>query len=448
MIFKVFRRRDGNSNPRQAVDYLVYEKDGQEPRQGARVLSGDIEQTLELAKTLDFKNRYTMDCLSFKEHSNALSDEQKMNIIAECENTLFSGLGRERYSIAWVEHTDKGRLELNFFIANVDLATGKTINPYYHRGDSKRINAFKRYVNAKYNLADPEDPEDPEDPKFRKSSTNKPKQLIEKISKERDIDFDKLERLESQGINTPLNEIKNKAMVIEAIKRQLDFKFANGFINSTDDVKHLLQDMGLQISRQSNKSISIKHPAGGNNIKLTGYLYEQQPTQTSIAKSFSEQLQEKTNLEMKALQAHQEHQAQLAEQVEQIIAQSAQMVQRLEKQMADNQAYIESQIKLMTQTAMNELLNSKNSLTSTLQSNSHTMKNAIQNQLSPQQLITPQLKEQLQKDIQKTFQKMGTEAIQYRIEQVDLNAKLALGTVIALLIVIAIITLYATTKIH
>ncbi|MEC4460013.1 relaxase/mobilization nuclease domain-containing protein, partial [Klebsiella pneumoniae] len=40
------------------------------------------------------------------------------------------GLDKDQYSILWVEHTDKGRLELNFLIPNTELLTGKRLQPY------------------------------------------------------------------------------------------------------------------------------------------------------------------------------------------------------------------------------------------------------------------------------------------------------------------------------
>lgn len=41
------------------------------------------------------------------------------------EEALFEGLERG------TEHTDKGRLELNFVIPNVELSTRKRLQPYF-----------------------------------------------------------------------------------------------------------------------------------------------------------------------------------------------------------------------------------------------------------------------------------------------------------------------------
>ncbi|MGK3295905.1 hypothetical protein ACSLNR_28615, partial [Escherichia coli] len=61
------------------------------------------------------------------EHDNAVIRAlQKLQIQEVCN------------SILWVEHQDKGRLELNFVIPNMELANGKRLQPYYDRADRPR----------------------------------------------------------------------------------------------------------------------------------------------------------------------------------------------------------------------------------------------------------------------------------------------------------------------
>ncbi|MCV5277291.1 relaxase/mobilization nuclease domain-containing protein, partial [Escherichia coli] len=69
------------------------------------------------------------------------------------------GLEKDQYSILWVEHQDKGRLELNFVIPNMELQSGKRLQPYYDRADRPRINAWQTLVNHHYGLRDPNAPE-------------------------------------------------------------------------------------------------------------------------------------------------------------------------------------------------------------------------------------------------------------------------------------------------
>ena len=68
-------------------------------------------------------------------------------------------MAEDQYNITWIEHKDKGRLELNFVIPNVELSTGKRLQPFYAPADMGRVDCFKKIINHDYNLHDPDDPE-------------------------------------------------------------------------------------------------------------------------------------------------------------------------------------------------------------------------------------------------------------------------------------------------
>ncbi|HFG3700452.1 TPA: relaxase/mobilization nuclease domain-containing protein [Escherichia coli] len=55
--------------------------------------------------------------------------------MAGFERVLMPGLDKDQYSVLWVEHRDKGRLELNFLVPNTELLTGRRLQPYYDRAD-------------------------------------------------------------------------------------------------------------------------------------------------------------------------------------------------------------------------------------------------------------------------------------------------------------------------
>ena len=129
MIVKFLGNKGGGSAG-ATIDYLLG-KDRDRP--GAVLLSGDPELTQRLADNLDFQNRYTVGVLSFEETD--IDQHQKEKIMQSFEETLLAGLERDQYDITWIEHTDKGRLELNFIIANVELSTGKRLQPYYDKVD-------------------------------------------------------------------------------------------------------------------------------------------------------------------------------------------------------------------------------------------------------------------------------------------------------------------------
>ncbi len=123
MIVKIHSRGAGSgSGP---VDYLLG-KDRQ--REQARVLRGNPEHVRELIDGCDFARAYTSGVLSFQEPD--IADAEKSRLMDEWEHTLLTGLDRDQYACLWVEHRDKGRLELNFVIPNIELQSGKRLQPY------------------------------------------------------------------------------------------------------------------------------------------------------------------------------------------------------------------------------------------------------------------------------------------------------------------------------
>lgn len=233
MIFKIFGNR-GAGSATASVNYLVGKN---HDRAGASVLKGNIEVTRQLAESLDFKNRYTVGVLSFEEKD--LPEQTKAEIMASFESTVFAGLEQDQYSIAWVEHKDKDRLELNFFIANVELATGKRLQPYYDRADRGLIKAWKDTINHDYQLSDPNDPQ--------KTLDLKPNQSL------------------------PRNKNDFRQLIHDTIKQEV----LAGYIKNRDEVIAFMQAKGLEVARTTKTSVSIKDPDGGQNIRFKGEYYEQ-----------------------------------------------------------------------------------------------------------------------------------------------------------------------------
>ena len=159
MIVDFFRHGSGLS--KGCLDYLLGED---REREHAQVLSGDVELTAQLIDSSPFAKKYTSGCLSFYEHD--LSHQDKQKIMQNFEECLFPGLDKDQYQILWVQHQDKinqdtgeTRLELNFVIPNVELSTGKRLQPFYAPADLDRVDLFKQIINTEHSLYDPDDPE-------------------------------------------------------------------------------------------------------------------------------------------------------------------------------------------------------------------------------------------------------------------------------------------------
>ena len=241
MIVDFFRRGTGASSG--PIDYLLGKN---RDREHATVLQGDVNEIAGLIDSSPYIKKYTAGCLSFYEHD--LKPEQKQQIMDDFEKCLFPGMTKDQYRILWVEHKDKlntetgqTRLELNFLIPNVEINTGKRLQPFYAAADLDRVECFKQITNHQYALYDPDDPANRQATKVAKALPTNAKQLKAAI------------------------EIEAALAIGEEI------------ISDRQSLVKWLGDIGLEVTRQTPNSISIKHPddAKARPIRLTGAMYEQ-----------------------------------------------------------------------------------------------------------------------------------------------------------------------------
>lgn len=241
MIVDFFRHGTGLS--KGCLDYLLGED---RERDYVEVLAGDVELTAQLIDSSPFTKKYTSGCLSFYEHD--LSDQDKQKIMQDFERCLFPGLDQDQYQILWVQHQDKvnqetgeTRLELNFVIPNVELSTGKRLQPFYAPVDLDRVDLFKKIINAEYELYDPDDP-------------NNQQLLINK---------------------------KNLPQDIKDFKEQLHQRICqaviDGKVADRQTLVEWLESNEVKVTRQSKQSISIENPYedAKRPIRLNGEMYEQ-----------------------------------------------------------------------------------------------------------------------------------------------------------------------------
>ncbi|EOB4122202.1 relaxase/mobilization nuclease domain-containing protein [Vibrio parahaemolyticus] len=215
------------------LKYLMSENRSVSPE----LLSGNLEITEQLLKASTFKNPYTTGCLSFAHEESDVSEELQRHLMDDFERTLLAGLEPDQYDIAWIKHTDKdGRLELNFHIVNTELRTGKSLQPYLHKFDMPRIEAWKSLQNDLHGFIDPNAPE-------RKRT------------------------LQLGNNNSKRTEIQN------AIHNYLEDAWINNEINNRNDLINELKNAGIEITRITKKAISIKVPEFDKPIRLKGELY-------------------------------------------------------------------------------------------------------------------------------------------------------------------------------
>lgn len=233
MLVRFFSRgRGGSAGP---INYLLGRK---RDRVGASVLRGDVQQTADLIDSLQFRRRYTSGCLSFAEQT--MCGKTKNTIMNEFEGAIFAGLDRDQYDILWIEHTDKDRIELNFVIPNVELLSGKRLQPYYDRADRNRINHFQQWINAKFDLADPNDP------------------------------------ARKRVLTTAADLPKDKELAAHSITNGLLALVNQGAITNRKGVIDALASNGFTITRETKSSISIAVEGSDKPLRLKGAIYERE----------------------------------------------------------------------------------------------------------------------------------------------------------------------------
>ena len=229
-----FLKNNGGGTASKSMDYMLG-KD--RDREHAKVLQGNPDLSVKIAESLSFKHKYTLGVLSFEEEN--ISEKDKFEIMQSFEETLLAGLDKEQYNITWIEHVDKGRLELNFIIPKIDLNSGKAMNPYFDKVDRDLVNTWKNVTNYKYGLTNPDDPE------------KKQSHIIAK--------------------DLP----RDKKKLSESIGNSLLISITEGKIQTRQDVIKHIESLGLEVARVTPKAISIKDPDGKKNIRLKGEMYEE-----------------------------------------------------------------------------------------------------------------------------------------------------------------------------
>ncbi|WP_180186791.1 relaxase/mobilization nuclease domain-containing protein [Acinetobacter sp. YH01008] len=241
MIVDFFRHGSGLS--KGCLDYLLGED---REREHAQLLSGDVELSAQLIDSSPFAKKYTSGCLSFYEHD--LSDQDKQQVMQNFEECLFPGLDKDQYQILWVQHQDKinqdtgeTRLELNFVIPNVELSTGKRLQPFYAPVDLDRVDLFKQITNTEHSLYDPDDPEH--------------RQLF----------------LNKKNLPKDIKDFK------EQLHQRVYRAVANGEVADRQELVQWLESNQINVTRQVKNSISIENPYEGAKrpIRLEGEIYEQ-----------------------------------------------------------------------------------------------------------------------------------------------------------------------------
>lgn len=246
MLIKPLKNK-GRGSPKAVLRYLL-----DKPNNQAKVLKGEPTISQALAESLSYQKPYEAWVLSFEEKE--LSEEVKLEIIEEFERAFLPYFqdDRSRYNITWIEHSDKDRVELNFFMPKVDLKTEKQISMFNksRKEDWELADNFRNYINDRYGLSNPLE--------ASRAKLVKGSDWLYKASSK--------------------NAVATREL-LDGINESIESLIKSGKIQNRDDIIQTLTDSGFEISRVSRKSVSIKNPNGGQNIKLKGVLFDESFTE-------------------------------------------------------------------------------------------------------------------------------------------------------------------------
>jgi len=235
MINKFLANKNGGGIG--SVNYLLNKKrvlDGT-----ARLLKGEEHITRALIDSIGKKQKTTFAVMSFQEAN--IDEAIKFELMGEWEKTFLPGLKPDQYNVLWVEHTDKGRLELNVIVPKIELTTGRALNPYFHGSDFHLADMFQKKMNLKYGFSDPQDP-----------------------SKAQSV----------RGSRKQIGLFKD----YQALDSQLKELVTRGDITSRAEMISILKDSGVEVTRQGADYISVKLPDSKKARRLQGGIYEKQFT--------------------------------------------------------------------------------------------------------------------------------------------------------------------------
>jgi hypothetical protein len=222
------RGSGGGAGP---INYLLGEN---RDRENARLLRGDADRTAMLIDSLSFRQKYVSGVLSFEEPD--ITEDQKQQIMDSFQQALLPDMG-ERTNWLWVEHKDKNRLELNFVIPTVDLESGKRVQPYYHRADLNRVDAWKSLTNDVYRFTDPNDP------------------------------------AKAQTLTLRTNESADRKSFKAAIDDYTSQLFVSGQVNNRDELITAVEQHGLTATRKTKTSVTFTHNENGQKFRMKGAFY-------------------------------------------------------------------------------------------------------------------------------------------------------------------------------
>ncbi|WP_414499519.1 hypothetical protein [Zymobacter sp. IVIA_12111.31 C1] len=231
----------------QMIDYLLKDTDHKnEKRESVRTVGGDAKNLRLALNSGRFQDQYVSLVLNFG--NDRLTKQQERDVLESFLDCSFPSLNKEqRPAFLAVMHNNE---HMHIAIAKEDPITSRKLDAYYHKVDMKRVDSWKRMINAQYDFKS--DPNDPANIAFTLNPRENDKHPFTRMYHKNKEEF-----------------VQNIAI---AIKRKLD---SNDLLKNRDDVIKFIET-GLKIkvldnSRNESITIENKIKKDGQNIRLKGF---------------------------------------------------------------------------------------------------------------------------------------------------------------------------------
>lgn len=243
LLVKFFRRGTGGGASPTAYLMQPMDANGRRREPLPECLGGDPQLCARLIDSIDRKHKYSSGVLAFHKDDKP-TPEQQAEAMREFERAAFAGLESDQYHCLWVKHEHCGNVELHFVTPKIELRTGKQLN-IKPPGTTKFFDAWRDFMNAKHNWADPLEPE-----------------------RKQDFKLDHNQSLTWKQAKTVLNTY---------LAQQKDIALENGLDYTRETLVSDLNALnGVSISKTNERSVSVMVDGFKQPMRLNGATYEQQ----------------------------------------------------------------------------------------------------------------------------------------------------------------------------
>ena len=232
-------------------------KDGK--RKNAKLIKGDTFLSDKITKSIDYKSGDTIRfVISFADDDN-VSPEEARKIVEEFFTEFMIGFPKEEYLLDIVEHTDTDYLHYHARIPKLNLLTLTQLKVYWHKADLGFKKAIIDKLADKYGLVTGAD---------RKNLIPNPNKKIEYIHKW---------KVDNGQEPFDLSMRKGRAVAEENISDYFSNAILGGYIDSLDEIRQELEEMGFDIKKedydrtQGFHYLTIENESG--KIRLKGEIY-------------------------------------------------------------------------------------------------------------------------------------------------------------------------------